>query len=217
MAGRKTAKKGEVKLRKSSSKKPSKTKKEVKKGGFEMDKLTRKDFLKQAGIAGAALTAMAATGGKARAAAGGQSNIGLFLDRDASLIGLGVVTKEELPNSTITFAGVSYTLYNRIRTVLRNGMMFSTVGFFKVNNAVYMYYSNDPFERFAWFAKLTSEGIVAEGSAAADTALVFEDNVYDGLQSAPVFYTLTTQTCTTIFGVGNTGQLYVKIDTTIHT
>ena len=170
MAGRKTAKKGEAKKPKSSSKKPSKTKKEVKKGGLiEMDKLSRKDFLKQAGIAGAALTAMAAMGGKAKAA-GGDYTVITFLDRDARLGNLGVLTREALPESTITFAGVSYALYSRSRLVLRNGMMFSTMGFFKVDNVLYMYYSQHPTENLAWFAKMSPEGIVAEGNSFTDYA-----------------------------------------------
>ncbi|MBW3000221.1 hypothetical protein KY339_06130 [Candidatus Woesearchaeota archaeon] len=180
-------KKKSLEKKSSSKKKTSAVKKlsKSKKGGFEMDKLSRKEFLKQAGIAGAALTAMAAMGGKGMAgvtgrAAGEQSNVALFIGRDANLLRLGVITKENLPNTTITFAGTSYVLYSRIRTVLNNGMQFSASGLFKVENVLYMYYSIHPMERLAWFAKLGPEGIEAEKSETTVTPREFSEGYYPG-------------------------------------
>ncbi|MBW3000219.1 hypothetical protein KY339_06120 [Candidatus Woesearchaeota archaeon] len=192
MAGRKTAKKGEVKSRKSSSKKPSKSKK----GGIEMDLLSRKDFLKQAGIAGAALTAMAATGGKAKAT-GGDYTVTTFLDRDASLVGMGVLTTQTQPNSQVTVNGTTVTLSKIVRMVLRNGQTFSIAGFFNWNNNWHIYYSNDPFENFVWIARLGPDGIVAESYTASEVTRTFDapqDWTLHGVK------TLSNDTTQIIFG-----------------
>ncbi|MBW2997042.1 hypothetical protein KY349_01735 [Candidatus Woesearchaeota archaeon] len=142
----------------------------------------------------------------------GGYNVVTFLDRDASLVNIGLLDAVPQPNSQINIGGTTVSLYKTVRMTLSNGQTFSTTGFFTLNNEKYIYYSNHPLEKVAWFARIGPDGIITESSPLVSEApRIFDPFLLQDWSDQGV-ETLTLYSCQTIFNHGSYNGLWIELE-----